>query len=522
MLETLRKFQEDQWKSEEQEGGAPQDTQGGDTQPLTSQAPTDSLADAVPSTSQDNPGSSSSRRTYAEMASNTQNNTEKPVPPRKEPSRIDKASVLRGIDALPQPEERTDRAKCIVKKITNEKLEEIGEKLMDLQSTAVILFTGGQNHWRDTMCKWVQEHFVMKLEVTVTRLKVLDKGHYMVVFATEDDRGKVFAAAPFQLNQKHVQISPWSTDYDTNNFKVKLKTVWVSILGLNPLFEKMGKDILQSLGKMLHMTGQDNLGRSKFADVGALVLLNVEMDWPEAVLPETEDGGTSKEYELYYEPVPEGCFHCHSTDHQVKFCPLTTETREMSKQEFEAATKMPNGARSMEMSEDEGETQRDSPKKAPKGRQRSLSSKVVDVNPFSALEEVEMEPEENQNDGEDQRTAFDLNMTAKDASQQGAREPEAKDNILEGEQKEASEEDEEEVVFLSTQNDGTPISGKLWNDGKDTAPINTGTGTETTSIESKISWSGGNAKASARLKAKEAARLAKEAKKQNKSSNRYK
>ncbi|KAL3700081.1 hypothetical protein R1sor_018103 [Riccia sorocarpa] len=175
------------------------------------------------------------------MTSNESQRKAHENPTNNMPKEVDRLATFRSIEALPQPEGRTDRAKRT-------------------------------NPWRDTMCKWVQEHFVTKLGVSVTRLKVLDKSHYMVVFAKEEDRAKVFASTPFQLNQKHVQVSPWSTDYDTNNFKVRLKPVWVSILGLNPLFESLGKDILQSLGKVIHMTGEDNLGRTKFADVRALML----------------------------------------------------------------------------------------------------------------------------------------------------------------------------------------------------------------------------------------------------------
>ncbi|KAL3681897.1 hypothetical protein R1sor_024853 [Riccia sorocarpa] len=106
---------------------------------------------------------------------------------------------------------------------------------------------------------------------------------------------------------------------------------------------RRGKDILQSLGKMLHMTGQDNLGRSKFADVtgfSATKRRNGVARSKRSHLLEGEDGSFSKEYELFYEPVPEicRCFHCHATDHQVKFCPMTTKTREMTRQEFDEAT----------------------------------------------------------------------------------------------------------------------------------------------------------------------------------------
>ncbi|KAL3686311.1 hypothetical protein R1sor_008885 [Riccia sorocarpa] len=293
------------------------------------------------------------------MASNTQNNTEKPMPLSKEPRTMDKASVLREMASNTQN--------------NTEKPMPLSKEPRTMDKASVLRGAFRYLIWSHT-----------------TRLKVLDKGHYMVVFASEDNRGKVFTAAPFQLSMSRYPRGPQT------------------------------------------MT-------------------------------------------------------------------LTT-SREV----------------------------REPQKKGSTGWRRSPSPKVDDENPYSALGEEDMEPEENQKDKGNQRAGFHLNMTAKETSQRGFRELEAKENILEGmdvsvlqkrglgedldrqalntsspklseragkrlhgqkkhraeitagEQQEVSEEDNEEVVFISTQAERTPISGKRWSEGKEATP--THTCTETTPI----------------------------------------
>ncbi|KAL3681826.1 hypothetical protein R1sor_024782 [Riccia sorocarpa] len=137
--------------------------------------------------------------------------------------------------------------------------------------------------------------------------------------------------------KRFVEIILWTADYDTTTLTKKRKPAWVSIAGLCPSLEDEGRKILSQLGKVLHMTGVDQHGKSKFADVRGLVLLSTEDTHPSAIEIEYEEG--SAEFQLLYEFLPKGCFTCHEVGHVARFYPLTTKTRTVSKEDIDAAIK---------------------------------------------------------------------------------------------------------------------------------------------------------------------------------------
>ncbi|KAL3681392.1 hypothetical protein R1sor_024348 [Riccia sorocarpa] len=232
---------------------------------------------------------------------------------------------------------------------------------------------------------------------------------------------------PFKLNDKYIQVSPWSTDYDPSNFRVRLKPVWVSIVGLSSILEEEGLEALKGLGRILHTSGQDTLGRSKFSDVRALILLNEEEEWPEAILMETEANEAEVEFELYYEPMPTGCFTCHQSGHLARFCPLTSKTRTVSEEELEEALKAAAGnednSSEASMGEDNQEDLNipDSQTK-PTHPITQSTQPVPTANPYDALTQMEDEEEStpDQSPKDSTQPQFDLNTSAGETHQSGA------------------------------------------------------------------------------------------------------
>ncbi|KAL3683779.1 hypothetical protein R1sor_001801 [Riccia sorocarpa] len=111
----------------------------------------------------------------------------------------------------------------------------IGKRLRELQEKAVVLYTGGLNPERDTVLKWIVEHMVTKLGITVVQLRVLDRSNYMVVTSSKEDQAKILTSCPFYMSSRFVRIVPWTPDYDTYTARGKRPRAYSQVLPLDNL-----------------------------------------------------------------------------------------------------------------------------------------------------------------------------------------------------------------------------------------------------------------------------------------------
>ncbi|KAL3679283.1 hypothetical protein R1sor_022239 [Riccia sorocarpa] len=303
------------------------------------------------------------------------------------------------LNMIPKPMERAEPSMILKYKLSKVAAEKFGRKTIDLEERAVILFTDGLNPLKDTVVKWAQEHIITKMKLNILQLRVLDRSHYLLTMESTEDRMKLLSAGPQYLNGRFVEIIPWTPDYDTATLTKKRKPAWVSIAGLCPSLEE-GTKILSQLGKVLHMTGVDQHGKSKFADVRGLVLLSIEDIHPSAIEVEYEEG--SAEFQLLYEYLPEGCFTCHEVGHVARFCPLTTKTRTVSQDELDEAVRAAAESKLAQENE-ENDIEGEQPKMGQgggkpnkvvsehKARGAPVNPSIPISNPFELLEESEEE-----------------------------------------------------------------------------------------------------------------------------------
>ncbi|KAL3688008.1 hypothetical protein R1sor_014317 [Riccia sorocarpa] len=184
---------------------------------------------------------------------------------------------------------------------------------------------------------------------TYANLRVLDRSHYLVLLASVEERENLFNAGPQYINGRFVEIIPWTPDYDTTTLTKKWKPAWVTIAGLSPSLENEGRKML--------------------------------------------------------EKTRERCYVCHEVGHVAKFCPKTTTTREVSKEELDEAIKA--AARKVKEAEPDGTTEQGpTPEKAHLGSTVNLQPEktktkqdsgkapgIPTTNPFDILGEENEEEE---------------------------------------------------------------------------------------------------------------------------------
>ncbi|KAL3699711.1 hypothetical protein R1sor_017733 [Riccia sorocarpa] len=284
-------------------------------------------------------GSQPKARSYAQATNPSAapvNGIDQDQPPAWSPQK-NKDYVKEAMLQMPQPEIRADPSKIRRKVLNEETVERVRKKLQTLESKALVLFTGNSNPLRDTVVKWVQDQFTIKLGVTVNHVKNLGPGHHLIVVGSSQERARIFDQPPKDFNGKYMRLSPWTPDYDARVEKQKRKPVWIDIMYVNPAFEEEGIALLKELGTLLHVAGIDKEKRHKFPHIRGLVLMDRYTEWPEAMVLELE--GTEVEFTIDYEDLPEGCFICHQTGHLARTCPQVTTTKEVDPEEFEVAFK---------------------------------------------------------------------------------------------------------------------------------------------------------------------------------------
>ncbi|KAL3699022.1 hypothetical protein R1sor_017044 [Riccia sorocarpa] len=195
-------------------------------------------------------------------------------------------------------------------------------------------------------------------------------------------------------------------------------------------------------------------------DVG----LHEDVDTPESAAILWDDGYV--EYEISYEPLPEGCFMCHKTDHVARFCPMTSTTRVVSQEELEEAMQKATKDQKKEKMtvdnevDDEQVDDEQAEPSAPElaattnlprsnqGSKESPKNETVTLKPYASLqgnEEVEPEQEES--------ATLDLKIPAKtDYEQEEAERNSAKKRVMDLEH---SGSDKEQAEGKNTEPEGS-------------------------------------------------------------------
>ncbi|KAL3696583.1 hypothetical protein R1sor_010659 [Riccia sorocarpa] len=228
-----------------------------------------------------------------------------------------------------------------------------------------------------------------------------------------------------------VRILPWTPDYDTYTARGKRRPVWVSIHGLNAALEHLGVKTLKKLGVLLHLAGTKN-SSNKFSDVRGLVLMPVDLDPPTSAGFSFKEGYV--EYEISYEPLPEGCYTCHQNGHIAKFCPTTTQTWIISEEELEERKKQAEheiaeqkakqsipvtNPHKVGVSNQKGAESQAPPNQSQTSVQLPSRTPTHLQNHYAVLEDLDTQIEQSQAGEASGNNSFDLNVAIAEGNPQG-------------------------------------------------------------------------------------------------------
>ncbi|KAL3690622.1 hypothetical protein R1sor_016931 [Riccia sorocarpa] len=121
-----------------------------------------------------------------------------------------------------------------------------------------------------------------------------------------------------------VYCTPWEPGYDTKKIVAKKMACWVDLLGVDPMMDRLGRDMMESLGPVIQMAGVTQSEDGKFANVRGCVLL--DMTKPLPTILRLRMNQVSKKVKIKYDQLPDACFSCQERGHIARYCTKATVT----------------------------------------------------------------------------------------------------------------------------------------------------------------------------------------------------
>ncbi|KAL3690697.1 hypothetical protein R1sor_004348 [Riccia sorocarpa] len=100
---------------------------------------------------------------------------------------------------------------------------------------------------------------------------------------------------------------------------------WVDLMSVDPMIERTGRDLLESLGPVLQMAGVMEDEEGKFANIRGCVLLDMTKPLPTVLHLNLNQ--VVKKVKIKYDHLPDACVECHERGHIAKFCPKLKNTK---------------------------------------------------------------------------------------------------------------------------------------------------------------------------------------------------
>ncbi|KAL3698063.1 hypothetical protein R1sor_012139 [Riccia sorocarpa] len=158
-----------------------------------------------------------------------------------------------------------------------------------------------------------------QMDITVIRIRVLNKHCYLIMVEHEDDRKWILNATPLYLGPHMVFALPWDTTFDLSNLETARVPVWVELPNIHPSMEAFGPQLLQSIGEVLFASCEES--DCHYTSIKGCLRMDLSTELPEAIEVFNPDTNESYLQQVVYKSLPNACISCHQRGHLARNCP---------------------------------------------------------------------------------------------------------------------------------------------------------------------------------------------------------
>jgi len=171
------------------------------------------------------------------------------------------------------------------------------------------------------LTRWIQQRWKPKGHID---LKLGAKGFFTAIFASLEDKERIFEEGPYFMNNVFLFMRHWEDRYNPDNEKSLVAAIWVRLFEL-PM-EFWDPDILEGIGNSIEtfVKVAESTKRGKYTSYARIcVYMNIAEPLPEYIELEYHD--EIWQQPIDYEHIPFRCRRCHEYGNLFRQCPLNKE-----------------------------------------------------------------------------------------------------------------------------------------------------------------------------------------------------
>lgn len=198
-------------------------------------------------------------------------------------------------------------------KLSLETLALVEEDANSLFKIALIGFAPSEHPSRLELQEWLNVNLV-EPNMIVTRIRMLQRGYFLLTFATEEGASAALQQSPLNFGQHLLYLHPWRAQFNPKSPQGIKIPLWVRFPHLDDVYYRALREISSAIGEVAWSGRREDSLRKASTPRVCVLVVDVNKIPSSIILPIPK---SSEEVEiiLEYEGIPAQCPNCLQIGH---------------------------------------------------------------------------------------------------------------------------------------------------------------------------------------------------------------